>query len=363
MHTGVEVADHGQTFPLQWSHTEQLLRAIPAFAATEAVWERVSRAGGTALVIDPYEGRPPARMVGTIVSGWQFAHTAVLQRWASPRGAYRAFARRFGRAPEVEDVYGRPSVRGLEVLRRQLLAAPGRVARLAGDLLPRHHYDLVWLEFNSGRMAGHHFWDLSHLLNGELDDRRRRALEETVAASYAAIDTALGEVVATLPAWHRPPGAVGERDGREPQPDGSPSGDARPRPLGPPGRLRHRDRRGQLLWGVRAAVPARARMAATRALPNAVALDVAGRLFMRGVEWSTTRAFALPADHDGYIRLNLQGRERDGIVPPPRRTRSSRRSRDGLASFSDDDGRPCVDRVDRVEDLVGGGERSDQLRI
>ena len=33
-------------------------------------------------------------------------------------------------------------------------------------------------------------------------------------------------------------------------------------------------------------------------------------------DWSQVRAFALPSDTTGYVRLNLRGRERDGIVSP-----------------------------------------------
>jgi predicted AlkP superfamily phosphohydrolase/phosphomutase len=360
-HSGVEVVEHGQTFPLQWSAAEQRLRFVGAFPAPEAVWERVARAGGRSLVIDPYEGRPPARPVGTVVSGWQFAHTAVLQRWASPRGEYRTLTRRFGRAPEVEDVYGRPSVRGLKILKRQLLDAPDRVARLATELLARDRYDLAWVEFSAGHMAGHHFWDLAHLADGQLDEKLRAELEATVAETYAAIDTALGVVVSALPLGadilvFSEVGMTASQSRTDLLPEMLARVLTGARTDAAAGTAA-----GRMLWNVRAAVPARARIAVTRALPNAVALELAGRLFMRGVDWSRTRAFALPADHDGYVRLNLRGRERDGIVDPGEADALIDEIRDGLGSFTDHDGMPCVAGVDRVEDLVGRGARSDQL--
>jgi predicted AlkP superfamily phosphohydrolase/phosphomutase len=360
-HSGADVVDHGQTFPLQWSPAEQRLRPSGAFPAPESVWERVARCGGRSLVIDPYEGHPPARPVGIAVSGWQFAHTAVLQRWASPPRAYRALSRRFGRAPEVEDAYGRPSLRGLEVLRRQLLTAPRRVADLATDLLARDRYDLAWIELSAGHLAGHHFWDLAHLVDGHLDQRRRAELEATVAETYSAIDTAIGHVVSALPpdadivvfsevgmdASHSWTDLLAEMLARVL------TGARRDTDAGMPA--------GRTLWNVRAAIPARARLAVTRALPDAVALDLSARLFMRGVDWSRTRAFALPADHDGYVRLNLRGREREGVVDPGDADALVDEIRDGLASFTDHDGTPCVAGVDRVDELFGRGARSDQL--
>ena len=359
-HSGVDVADHGQTFPLQWSAPEQRLRFVESFPVPQSVWERVADAGGRNLVIDPYEGRPPRRPVGVAVSGWQFAHPAVLRRWASPQHTYRGLSRRFGRSPEVEDVYGRPSVRGLEVLRRQVLDAPRRVARLAADVLSRERFDLAWVEFSAGHMAGHHFWDLAHLGRNDLGTRRAE-LESTVEESYTAIDRAMGDVVAALPA--NADLLIFSEVGMDANASRT---DLLPEMLARILTGARTDQgsgtaAGRALWNVRAAVPARVRMAVTRALPDSFALEIAGRLFMRGVDWGKTRAFALPSDHDGFIRLNLRHRERDGIVDPGDAGGLVDEIADGLRSFTDPDGQPCVAAVDRATDLVGTGARSDQL--
>ena len=42
--------------------------------------------------------------------------------------------------------------------------------------------------------------------------------------------------------------------------------------------------------------------------------ETGARLELRGLDWGSTRAFAHPAENQGYVRLNLAGRERDGIV-------------------------------------------------
>lgn len=357
-HSGVEVAEHGQTFPLQWSPAEQRLRDVHDFPVPESIWERVARAGGSSLLIDPYEGRPPARPIGTAVSGWQFAHSAVLRRWSSPPAAYRSLSRQFGRAPEVEDVYGRPSVHGLEALRRQLLAAPRRVAQLATHLLSGRRYDLTWIEFSAGHMAGHHFWDLAHL-TPELGERRRAELEATVAESYEAIDAAIAEILDALPP--RVDLLVFSESGMAASHSRT---DLLPvmlaRVLGG-SRADEAGAAGRALWRLRAAVPARARMAVTRALPGSLALELSGRLFLRGVDWSQTRAFALPSDHDGYVRLNVRGRERDGIVDPGDADALVEEIAAGLATFTDPDGTPAVAGVDRVAGLVGPGREAYRL--
>ena len=58
----------------------------------------------------------------------------------------------------------------------------------------------------------------------------------------------------------------------------------------------------------------RARASIANALPRRAILEVISRLEVRASDWSQVRAFTLPSDGVGYIRLNLCGRERNGVV-------------------------------------------------
>ena len=51
-------------------------------------------------------------------------------------------------------------------LREALLAAPDRVADVAAHHLSRERFDLTWLTFSASHLAGHQFWDLSQLDEG-----------------------------------------------------------------------------------------------------------------------------------------------------------------------------------------------------
>ena len=61
----------------------------------------------------------------------------------------------------------------------------------------------------------------------------------------------------------------------------------------------------------------------------------------------------LPSDHFGQVRLNIRGRERDGIVEPGDADAVSNEIREGLLTFRDPDGEPAVVAVDRVQDVIG----------
>jgi predicted AlkP superfamily phosphohydrolase/phosphomutase len=95
-------------------------------------------------------------------------------------------------------------------------------------------------------------------------------------------------------------------------------------------------------------------------MPDRLALELTARLELRGVDWSTTRAFAHPADNQGYVCLNRAGRERDGIVGESEAAELVEQIREGLLDFRDSDGEPTVVAVDEVADRWQG-EAADRL--
>ncbi len=345
LYSGVELADHGLFYPFQWDADAQRARYMTAFPAPPAIWERLARAGRHTLAIDPYESRPPTEWRGTYVCGWGFRDRVVLPRWSLPRAAGAQLAGIHGEAPHATEIFGRPNVRELLALRAKLIAAPGRIADAAVELLRRDRYDLAWLTFSAAHLAGHQFWDLSQLAAAPGDHERallRGALEDV----YSEVDAAFGRVLAALP---------GEADVIVASAVGMDVNSSRADLL--PQMLAAVLRGGPLpadgggagaIWRLRAAIPPGARGAIAQALPDRAALDLTARLELRGIDWSQTAAFCHPADNQGYIRLNLRGREREGIVDPSAADELLDAIAAGLHTFADPDGAPAVARVDRV---------------
>ena len=352
-HTGVEVSQHGLYFPLQWWPADQRLRSIYTLPAPEAIWERVSRAGRTALVLDPYEGRRPRWMNGVAISGVQFKHSVVLQRWAFPHGAERAVVDRVGRSREVGDAYGHLDAVRLRSMRAHLLEAPGRAVEATRLLLARRRFDLLWIEFGSSHLAGHHFWE-------SVDDSpaERASKDGGIEEVYAAVDAAIGEVLAALPEdvnviVYSETGMAANASRTDLLPAMLAS------ILDGPGE--RTDMPGNLVWRIRNAIPPQLRLGVTQLLPDRVALEVWAALHLRGANWARTRAFALPSDHDGYVRLNVRGREAKGIVLPREVDALVEEIIEGLRSFRDASGRPWVESVRRVEDLYAYGPALERL--
>jgi predicted AlkP superfamily phosphohydrolase/phosphomutase len=77
-------------------------------------------------------------------------------------------------------------------------------------------------------------------------------------------------------------------------------------------------------------------------------------------DWNQTRAFSLPSDQHGWIRINLKGREARGIVPIGEYDALCRELEQVIQSLSTVDGKPLARRVIRTTER---GEDAVRLRI
>lgn len=365
LYRGVEVGDHGLFYPFQWSAARQSIRLAAEFGAPPAVWERLAKAGRSTLAVDPYECHAPRDHDGVLVCGWGMRERVVLERWSRPEGRDRILRRRHGRPPDVTEVFGAQRPAELRRLRERFLAAPARVADAALELLGERRFDLVWLTFAAPHLAGHRLWEISpYLGDGSVPEVDRERLGRALGDVYAEVDAQLGRVLEGLPEdadviacsvlgmdvntsrADMLPGMLAAVLGGAPAEGGA-------------------DSDSGAMWRLRAALSGRLRAAVAGAMPDRLALELTARMELRGIDWTTTRAFAHPADNQGYVRLNLKGRERDGIVEEAEGPELLDLIADGLADFRDPDGGPAVAGVDRVGDRWQGsaGERLPDLVV
>lgn len=249
-------------------------------------------------------------------------------------------------SPRGDEVFGRPDLAGLAQLRRALVGAPARLASASLDFLKGDPPDCLWINCCAMHVAGHQFYDLGLLPGGNA----RRLLETTRLDVARAYDAMLGELFDVLPAgsdiivfYAKGMGPSNGWVDLLPEMVASVLGGTRAADAP--------------LSGFRRLVPRSLRGAVASLLSEDMALDLTARLSTPRVDWSRTRAFVLPSDGPGFIRFNRQGRERDGIVSDAECRALIAEIRDGLASFTDLDGEPCVLRVCEPEELYGRGPR------
>jgi predicted AlkP superfamily phosphohydrolase/phosphomutase len=352
IYTGTDVGVHGQYYPWLWSPSEQRVRFMDDLPVPESVWERIGRAGRRSLIIDPYEIRPPENIRGLFLSGWQFKNRVVLRSCSLPTSVLRSLEREFGRPPVGEEVYGAPSTPELLRLRHGLLGAPDRLADITTTLLKREEFDLVWVTASAAHLGGHRFLKMSQIA-GEIDVAHYAELKTTVEDIYKATDRALKNMISVLPS---------DADLLVVSPAGMGANSSRSHLL--PNMLKAvlAGKEAQtvakgipsssgLLSTVRSMVPTELRSWIAKMLPDKWAVELATRLELRGVNWSRTRAFMMPNDDAGFVRLNLRGREREGIVDSRDADALIDMITTGLKTFKDPDGRPAIKRVVRISEI------------
>lgn len=85
-----------------------------------------------------------------------------------------------------------------------------------------------------------------------------------------------------------------------------------------------------------------------RALDPSTTWNLARSTMLPVYDWARTRAFSLPTDQHGWIRINLRGRESAGIVLPQDYTDTCRQLEELMRGLSREDGQPLVDEVIRT---------------
>jgi predicted AlkP superfamily phosphohydrolase/phosphomutase len=349
--TGVDVREHGVYSAVPWSAADQRPHFMYTFPYPPTIWERLTARGRRSLIVDPILAWAPSSMEGVYLSGWQFEDRMVSRGFSLPREVRHDLSRRRGRPPRLNDVYGTRRVSSLFAWRDHLVKAPARVADAAVELMGRESFDLVWLNFGAAHKAGHHLWDPSAVVSEPLADDDQRALQGGLAEVYAAVDAAIGRVLDVLPGnadviVFSPTGMAANTSRADLLPgmlDAVLSGKARPA----------RAARSPI-WTLRSAVPIEWREWVARVLPDQVVADFATRLYMR-LDWKQTRAIAVPGENKGYVRVNLKGRERDGIVDASEMDELLDQIVRGLLTFADPDGSPSISKVERMSEIASGG--------
>jgi len=103
--------------------------------------------------------------------------------------------------------------------------------------------------------------------------------------------------------------------------------------------------------------PAALRKLYYRAMPATATQRLARPTMMPAYDWNHTRAFSLPSDQHGWIRVNLKGREASGIVPMERYKDLCQELEQLIRSLTTEDGkllaRNVIRTAERGEDAIG----------
>jgi predicted AlkP superfamily phosphohydrolase/phosphomutase len=97
------------------------------------------------------------------------------------------------------------------------------------------------------------------------------------------------------------------------------------------------------------------RIALSRHLPRSRREELLAERFRRSTDWGHTAAFAIPANYTSFLRVNLRGREPQGVVAPGADFEAvlNRLESDLRQLVDAQTGEPAVSRVARTSELFG----------
>jgi predicted AlkP superfamily phosphohydrolase/phosphomutase len=331
----------------EWSWKPDAMNVItPALGRLDPFWRSFEDEGLTVGVLDVPLSPHVGLSRGFEVTEWG-GHDAVWDRPAiSPREIVPAVG--------VDHPFGggRLQVREHDRVKVGALAAgciEGATLRgeLAAHLLESARPDLAIVVFGEVHRAAHHLWHTVEPDDPLYDDLPAEESNGTpgLVDVYREVDRQIGHLADAI--GEDAPLAVFSLHGMCPTRGVALSllGDAL-RELG----FAQPARRGgrTALAAVKRRTPSALKRVYYRRAPNAVRYRLAAPTMMAPLDWSRTRAFALPTDQHGWVRVNLQGREAEGTVAPEDYESTCEELEDALRGLCTEDGRPIASNVIRA---------------
>lgn len=360
--TGTEPGEHGHYQHLAWDPEQMRLRRIdPAWRDVPAFWRQLEEAGRRVVVVDVPYTFPNNLRCGVELVDWG-THGQLLPFCGNRADVVRRVKQRHGRSPIGRETPVAKSSRMLDRIQAQLRRATVAKTDLLLDLMDSQQpWDVFITVFGEIHRAGHTLYTAE-------DEPARAAIGTRLLSVYQTLDEQLARLV-----------AAADRTGTPVlffSPEGMAADHAQGHVIRPVmAALNHRflvdeglvDERSKSKSGVisrlRQAVPADWQHRVADAAPDWFRRWVVNREVVGGLDWSRTPGFALRSDIRFELRLNLQGRERKGMLVPG--SDRERRYRDWLcevfATLRDaDTGEPLIETVADIHARYPG-PRSDNL--
>jgi predicted AlkP superfamily phosphohydrolase/phosphomutase len=348
-----------------------LLRPRPDQSPVPFVWKLLNDRQRQSVVMDAFLTCPLQNFNGIQIVDWGswswFWDPTVL-----PASVGRQIKNRFGDYPfEDHSRVGITPVADFVGFRERLLRAVAKKAEVVRWLLERNDWDLFLVVFGEAHPAGHYLWhlhDKDYFLRPSDSESLRNALRDV----YVALDTAIGELCRSVARSTTVMLVSG--DGMGPNYSGSHLLDdvlVRLGVLATAGATETVDRsrggggppvRRDLMSTVRNMIPQRLRLAISDALLSRKTKE---RLSLRwktaGISWPETKAYVIENANEGYVRINLKGREPLGVVAPGDEYEQVRDLiyRVASALVNPQNGRPAASAVVKPDDTCRGPRRAD----
>ena len=355
--SGKSVGELGQYFPFQWDakHLKQRRLAESAWRnefVFEPFWHEFARSGIESTVLDVgfvlNDRAAPCRQI----TNWSYQETSNAD--SSDPALLAEIRRRFGHRPIGREVpVPKKKARCLKI-RDQMIEALGRKTDAILWLMDRYEWQFFLAGFYEAHRAGHNLWPIVGAFASETDsesllevykalDRQfQRIVEYAEDARTTLIVFALHGMAPNMAQDHFLPKIMSKLNARYLAEHG----------FGvPPAREE------SLMSRFRKTVPSGLQIILANLVGERVQDWVVNRAVFGGLDWSRTPAFQVSSGGEGYLRLNIKGREAQGFFEPdsPELQQYVDWLEDALLQIRvADTGKPLVNRVLRTKDMFPG---------
>ena len=341
-YTGSPPGQHGFYYYLWWD-PQTLTSSRPDRRRFDAVpfWRSSLPQDARSIIIDGSEMHAPQSGDNIEMSGWR-THDILSDPWIYPTSLGEELARKGQRPTPLIESYAplrRDDIRKAQADSNEATESVGQLAQL---LLTREPWDFALVNLTAPHMAGHQLWaptSLSPAAEAGCDALQQDALDDI----YIKCDRVLGDI---LEAGHKAKNVIvcslhGMEHNRN---RGNVLQEMLDIILGEQRSTMHGDT--GLVGRVRKLLPESVRHAIKSRLPMSWQDSLTGYWRTGGYDWASTRAFSFVPDLQGYVRINLAGREKHGIVSDDQYADVCRTVSDGVMQFFDaGDGERLVDEV------------------
>jgi predicted AlkP superfamily phosphohydrolase/phosphomutase len=346
--SGVSLREHGRYVRRPLVPGTYALDDAPTGTAPP-FWASLRAAGRRVAILDAPDIALQPGLQGVQVAHWG-THPSGPAPSSEPAGLVAELRRRFGPPLRSDETQG--TRRGDRRIYRRLLERVAQKGALSRHLLAQGSFDVVVIVFGDPHAAGHRFWKYGPEAKNRVEDDE---LQDAVREVYRAVDGELGRLRAGLPAGSNV-FIVSDHGIREGYPTWELM-DAFTRRLGYHVRRAPRSRWVRTLDDWRRGSGVLWRAARERWGPSS---RDGGPSEIEATDWSRTTAFAIPSHYTGLVRVNLKGREPQGIVDAGQEYASllDRLEGDLRQLVYPGTGEPAIERLTRTAAAFGGGPPS-----
>jgi predicted AlkP superfamily phosphohydrolase/phosphomutase len=351
--SGIPRLEHGYYFNRQLiPGTYAFQDIMPSDTGVQPFWSHLRGSSKKVAIIDALETKLQTDLQGIQLVNWaiqQQFNTAVAPIFAEPATLLNDVRRIVGKKADINVFNPDSSAREDFVAYHLLLERVEQKGRLCRHLLGRDRYDLAVITFVEAHTTAHRLWDYrpgGMRCNSATSEGSE--LSTGIQNVYQAIDREIGLLLEQFP--EKPNIVILSLFGMKDLQSTRGLIESFCRQLGyqvpPPGTLNDLTP----LALARRIIPPKWRDRVSQFFPLRLQQRLQARHFLSRTDWDRTTAFPLPGLSSSFIRVNLRGREPNGIVEPGREYHEllSRLKTDLLQLIDPHTGEPVVQTVTKT---------------